>query len=971
MPSLRYGQLACGDQLNRAAASISDGPPSTGLQVMLPGKKSYSLLLAIALSLTAILAKAEIPRETLERLADIEVELRELYHLRDTGKITVTDRTARRIALNKEEKAIWKAYRQAPRDEINSAKTTIAGLAKAKLTLLEPQWEKEEVEYRQTVKENRKKGGIELEEDARHAAEFQRQRILLQQQLDQGAIDLDSFTLKDRAALDAIAVLRKPYEDPSRSYIENAQRFDLRMEQITKTIADNPTADLPRSQVPAAEAGQNEPSDFDSDVKLAVDLLVKQTETRFMFDTKQISADISRETRLVYDSDLRRIRERYESVSSQREQEFVRAYTDLAEPQLQALRVKYYPDRYKPPAPAPSPPSAGRVQIPAAASTGGESPLFTYAVVLGLIILFLWWLLTRERAAPDVPPLTDNYGTANWAAHQEKPSTDKSIFLGVMFGKSSHPNISSNAPGAPIVSVPEAHTLIVARTRAGKGTRVIVPTLLRYLGSMLVIDPKGENAAITARTRRDQLHQKIHIVNLWGEMKDLYDRLGFPPASFNPLDAIERDDLNAVAVAQTLAATICPVGADKDKFWQGNAANVLAAVFLWLADQPGEQKTLARAREIVTMSRANFSTILVKMMASTAFHGAIKEMVSQYIDLADETYSGIMSNLAENTKFLSDPRIKAVTNTSSVDLHTLRDVLTTVYIVIPHDRIQTHATWLRLVIAAAMQAIKGRSNTLTAPPHHRCMFLIDEFGSIGHIADIPRDIALMSGYGLDFTLIVQGLDQLNDHYGDAKGTILSNCGYKWFCYINELDTAKYLSESLGKATVRTVGKSKSFGVAGGGGSTEGESTTYGETGRSLLTPDEILNLGRDVAILLHPFGLPYYLRPVDYWKLPETFTHLKAEYAHFYWDPPLQSDPNPYAPQADSSKRNQGSAHPPRRNRMIEADAREILEVSANATRDEIINAYKRLIGKVHPDRGGSNYFAKQLNEAKAVLLGE
>jgi DnaJ-class molecular chaperone len=56
---------------------------------------------------------------------------------------------------------------------------------------------------------------------------------------------------------------------------------------------------------------------------------------------------------------------------------------------------------------------------------------------------------------------------------------------------------------------------------------------------------------------------------------------------------------------------------------------------------------------------------------------------------------------------------------------------------------------------------------------------------------------------------------------------------------------------------------------------------------------------------------------------------------------------------------------------MIEADAREILEVSANATRDEIINAYKRLIGKVHPDRGGSNYFAKQLNEAKAVLLGE
>ena len=46
------------------------------------------------------------------------------------------------------------------------------------------------------------------------------------------------------------------------------------------------------------------------------------------------------------------------------------------------------------------------------------------------------------------------------------------------------------------------------------------------------------------------------------------------------------------------------------------------------------------------MSRADFSKILVKMVASEAYQGAIKEMVSQYIDLADETYSGIMAQLA-------------------------------------------------------------------------------------------------------------------------------------------------------------------------------------------------------------------------------------------------------------------------------------------------------------------------------------
>ncbi|MGH6907597.1 MAG: type IV secretory system conjugative DNA transfer family protein, partial [Aestuariivirga sp.] len=323
-----------------------------------------------------------------------------------------------------------------------------------------------------------------------------------------------------------------------------------------------------------------------------------------------------------------------------------------------------------------------------------------------------------------------------------------------------------------------------------------------------------------------------------------------------------------------------------------------------------------------------------------------------------------MSNLAENTKFLSDPRIKKSTATSSLSMKILLDVRTTVYIVIPHDRIQTDATWLRLIIASAMQAIKGRMAHRERPPH-RCMFMIDEFGSIGNIAAIPRDIALMSGYGLDFTLIVQGLDQLKHHYGDARGTILSNCAYKWFCFVNELETAKYLSESLGKATVRTVGKSLSEGQSGDR-DTEGESTTYGETARALLTPDEILNLGRTAAILLNPSGFPYYLRPVDYWKLAEVYAPLQAEYPHFYWDPPLQYDHNPYAPGAQEQTHGASEG-----NGMDEEQARAILGVSATATDAEIRAAYKRLIGKFHPDRDGSNHLASQINAAKAYLLGE
>ena len=54
---------------------------------------------------------------------------------------------------------------------------------------------------------------------------------------------------------------------------------------------------------------------------------------------------------------------------------------------------------------------------------------------------------------------------------------------------------------------------------------------------------------------------------------------------------------------------------------------------------------------------------------------------------------------------------------------------------------------------------------------------------------------------------------------------------------------------------------------------------------------------------------------------------------------------------------------------MSTAEAREVLGLAANPSRDEIIEAHRRLMQRVHPDRGGSTYLAQQLNEAKRVLL--
>lgn len=614
--------------------------------------------------------------------------------------------------------------------------------------------------------------------------------------------------------------------------------------------------------------------------------------------------------------------------------------------------------------------------------------ILSYAVPL-LGIGLLVYLRGRRAISEGNRPLSDNYGTAAFEGMQITPPQPDWLHRGIFLGKSSHPDANAvpldQQPGIPICTTPENHTLIVARTRTGKGTRVIIPTLLRYAGSMVVIDPKGENAAVTARPRLfAKVTDKVHVINPWGELAKAYAQAGIPQDTFNPLDMLDRGDPNAVAIAQGLAAAVCPSSpGDKDSFWQGSAANVLAAVLLWITDQPGETKTLARAREIVSLSRKDFTDrFLVPMAASSAFGGAIRELISPYLDLADDTYSGIIANLSENTKFLSDPQVKAATATSTFALTDLIHERRTVYLVIPPDRIDTQRTWLRLMLAAVSQTYRRAARNSSAGLSHRCLILIDEFPALGKITDMPGDLATMAGYGVDYALVVQGIDQLRDLYGKAAGTILSNCAYKWFCNVNDLESAKYLSETLGKKTVQTVGRSEREGQ-------DGESLNYGETARLLLAPDEILNLGRETAIVTHPGGNPHYLRPIDYWNLQAAFPQLQARYSHTYWDPPLVYDPNPYharkqqgAGQQQGAKQEQGNgqdkdagqqqrrkAEAPANGRMSRAEALSVLGLRDDASEADIRAAYKRLIQKLHPDTGGSDWIARNLNAARDTLL--
>jgi type IV secretory pathway TraG/TraD family ATPase VirD4 len=432
------------------------------------------------------------------------------------------------------------------------------------------------------------------------------------------------------------------------------------------------------------------------------------------------------------------------------------------------------------------------------------------------------------------------------------------VFSGVFFGKSSAPELSgvslSKNPGAPICSRPGYHCLIVGRAKAGKGTRVIVPTLLRYRQSCLVVDPGGATAIITARARAE--FSNVHVVNPWGEIAETFEGFRLPPATFNPLDVLNRKNADTVTIAKALAITICPYeGKAEDVFWSALATNLLTAVLLWLADRPDETVTLARVVELAIGEKAN---VLPRLAASEAFGGAIVDLVAPLRDMPAATYGGVTAALAKYMVSLSGPQIQAATAASTFAMEDLagdaKGRPTTVYLVVPSSPSEAATAWLRLMVGAALRTFRRKP----IREGLRCLCVLDDVALLGRLDDLPREFPMAGAFGLDFLLAVQSVDQLRNLYGGDHATLIENTGYKWFSNVNDLGTLEFLA------------------------------------GEGLGSIDEILDLGRNVGILLTPEGPPQFLRPIDYWDLQESFGMYRKTCPDLYW--PLDFDPNPYLP---------------------------------------------------------------------------
>jgi type IV secretion system protein VirD4 len=337
----------------------------------------------------------------------------------------------------------------------------------------------------------------------------------------------------------------------------------------------------------------------------------------------------------------------------------------------------------------------------------------------------------------------------------------------------------------------ERHMVTVAGSRAGKSSTVLIPNLLRYPGSAIVLDPKGELAKATAQTR-EAMGQKVYVL-------DPFHITGRPSNFFNPLSELGALSPDQTAADSAVFADALIIGHEKDPHWTDSAKNLIRGLTLHMLSTFPESATIKQLRTFLHTDPGQLETVFKDMKGSEAFDGIVANTGSSFmgkLKAGERELQGILSTAQEQTAPLAD--IDPISDRSDFTLADLKRKNITIYLVLPGMKMGTHFRWLRLIIQQAMDAMERTPNREDNMP---VLFVLEEFAALGYMRPIETATGFMAGFGVKLWSILQDLTQLQTHYPKSWETFLGNAGTIQAFGNSDLTTTEYLSKRLGQTIV--------------------------------------------------------------------------------------------------------------------------------------------------------------------------
>jgi type IV secretion system protein VirD4 len=349
------------------------------------------------------------------------------------------------------------------------------------------------------------------------------------------------------------------------------------------------------------------------------------------------------------------------------------------------------------------------------------------------------------------------------------------------------------------------HMIVYAPTRSGKGVGVVVPVLLTWDQSCVVLDIKKENFNITAGFRAAH-GQKVFLF-------DPFNTEG-RTSRYNPLSYVRKTPAYLIDDLQRIAAMLFPVG-DKNPFYDLSARQAFIGMAAFLAECPGKPFTIGQVFRDLTGSsdlRAHVAKLTKQRPAdapplSMGAQGAINDFLAN----GDEVLQNIRSTVTSRLNLWLNPIIDAATSESDFDFADLRRQPMSIYFGVSPDDLER----IRPLTNLFFQQCLG-VNMRELPEHnpalkHQVAFVLDEFASLGRMDAIKNGLAFLAGFGLRLVIIIQAPSQLEEHdmYGkEGAQTIMANCGLEVVYPPKDLKVSRELEERIGSMTMRGQSESR-------------------------------------------------------------------------------------------------------------------------------------------------------------------
>ena len=446
----------------------------------------------------------------------------------------------------------------------------------------------------------------------------------------------------------------------------------------------------------------------------------------------------------------------------------------------------------------------------------------------------------------------------------------------------------------------DGHVLTVAPTRSGKGVGLVIPNLLHYPGSVIVIDPKGENYAVTHRWREEWLGQRIvcidpfHVVIEKAVMADSINPLdGIVDYSMPPETYLKQNPELLDEVGMIADSLVVRPADEKDPHWNDKCRTLLKGLILAVVYGlgPKGRRHLSCVRAMLT---AGLERLLGFLPVMESFKGdadgVLGRAAREIRTMGKEEFKNVISFALKHTEFMDSPLVGECLGGQGQDCkgtYDLRDLKTkggvTIYLILPPHYLAQYGRLFRLWITMAMASM---TRTI-GKPKDGCpvLFILDEMAQLGTMDMMRKAVSLLAGYGMSIWMIWQDLSQLKSLYKEDWPSFIANAKIQQFFGINDHETAKYISEMLGEETIKIETKSESSSISKErfalikATKTKNKSKSNAEKERSLLNPDEVRRLNRE-TILMFVQGVP----------------PIAAERITYYSDPVFagRHDKNPY-----------------------------------------------------------------------------